>query len=124
MTNHRISFLKALDPFSHFFHPAGVFVSHDVWEFHIHFLTPDSFDHMKVGAANARSSDSHDDICAFFQFRFFHFLQRNEFLVRQRSIILMKYSGFHRLREGQNGSDKQNGREVQDTPESDVFGGA
>src|ERR1700719_1939800 len=104
MTNHRVSFLEVLDPFPDFFHPTGVFVSHDVWEFHLHLLTPDPFDHMKVGSANARSSDSHDDIRASLELGFFHFLQGNEFLVGKRGIILMQYSGSHSLGKVKTGS--------------------
>src|ERR1700730_10289308 len=123
MTDDRVTFLKVLHSFSYFFHPIGVFVSHDIWEFHIHFLTPDPFDDMKVGAANARSSDSHDDICAFLEFGFFHFLQGNEFLVRKRSIILMQYSGSHGLREGRNRFEQTGWTNRPGTPDSDVFGG-
>src|SRR5271165_3573723 len=104
MANDRIAFLKALHPFADFFYPAGIFVSHDVRQFHIHFLTPDSLNYVEISAANAGSSNADNYIRASSQFRFFYFLQDHEVRVGKRSVILMKNSGFHNnSREGKTG---------------------
>src|SRR6516165_4316441 len=110
MTDDRITFLKALSLFANLFDPACVFVSHDVRQFHIHFLAPYPLDHMQVSPANTGSSNADDYIRASCQFRFFYFLQNHEVRVSKRSVIFMKYGGFHNLREQRRlsygGSDK------------------
>src|SRR5271165_6421696 len=95
MADDRIAFLKALHPFADFFYPAGIFVSHDVRQFHIHFLTPYPLNYVEISAANTSSSNADNYIRASSQFRFFYFLQDHEVRVGKRSVILMKNSGFH-----------------------------
>src|SRR5271165_223846 len=95
MADDRIAFLKALHPFADFFYPAGIFVSHDVRQFHIHFLTPYPLNYVEISAANTSSSNADKYIRASSQFRFFYFLQDDEVRVGKRSVILMKNCGFH-----------------------------
>src|SRR5271165_30521 len=125
MADDRIAFLKALHPFADFFYPAGIFVSHDVRQFHIHFLTPYPLNYVEISAANTSSSNADNYIRASSQFRFFYFLQDHEVRVGKRSVILMKNSGFHNnSREGQDRFEIHHRSVVQSAPVSEQVEGA
>jgi hypothetical protein len=95
VTNYGIAPFEVFDPFSYLLHPASVFVSHDVRQFHVHFLTPKAFDHMEIGTANASAADSNKYIRLLFNFWLWHFLPDHEVRVRKSSVVLMKNGGFH-----------------------------
>src|SRR6516164_1384531 len=98
MTNNGITLFEAFDCLARLFNPAGVFVSHDIRQFHIHFLPPNALDHMKVGTANAGAADSNEYICLLFYFWFRHLLPSDEVWICESSVIMMKYGGFHNRR--------------------------
>src|ERR1700739_2989348 len=97
MANDRIAALIFGDSFSYLFYPTGVFVSHHVGKFHVHFLTPDTLDDMKIGTANASTADSHNHVRWVLDLRFWYVLQSDVLWSGELSVVLVENSGFHRI---------------------------
>jgi len=85
MTNNRIASFKILDPSAYLFDPACVFVSQDVGQFHIHFLPPNTLDHMEIGAANASAANPNNYVRLLFYFWIWHLLPGHEFRISNRA---------------------------------------
>src|SRR5258708_3171502 len=98
MANHRVAALKSIDPFADIFYPTGIFMPHDIGQFHIDFLAPDPFDDVKIGATNTGSADAHNDVGIVLDFWFWHFLQSYILRIGKTSIILVKNSSFHSVK--------------------------
>jgi hypothetical protein len=96
VTNNRISAFKPIDCLSDLFDPAGIFMSHNVWQLHVDFLAPNTFDHMKIGAANAGTTDSDHNVGRALDFRFRYFFESNEIRIGESGIILMEDCRFHK----------------------------
>jgi len=84
MTNNRIASFKILDPSAYLFDPACVFVSQDVGQLHIHFLPPNTLDHMEIGAANASAANPNNHVRLLFYFWIWHLLPGHEFRISNR----------------------------------------
>jgi hypothetical protein len=122
MTNNGIASFKILDPSAYLFDPACVFVSQDVGQFHVHFLPPNTLDHMEIGAANAGAANPNNYVRLLFYFWIWHLLPGHEFRIRKSSVILMKYGGFHDWR-GSEALSREKAWAVEDSGVSSIRGG-
>jgi hypothetical protein len=73
VANDWISTLKPINCLSHFFDPPRIFMPHNVGQFYIDLLAPDSFDHMEIGAADSGTANSDHNVRLVLDFRFRHF---------------------------------------------------
>src|ERR1700736_5215285 len=95
MTNDRITFLEAFYSFSGLLNPPRVFVAHDVGEFDVDLLSPNSLDNVQISPAYSGTANTDKNICIRLKCGFLYVLELHKFAGVQRGIVLMKYGGFH-----------------------------
>jgi hypothetical protein len=62
MTNDAVTDLDAFDAGPNGFHPAGIFVPHDVGKPDVDLAPPDALDDVQIGTTDAGATDAHDDV--------------------------------------------------------------
>src|SRR5438132_2353136 len=79
MADDGVARLDRVHPTAHVFHPPGVFMAKDRRQqrpLRVHCTPPHAFDDMQIGAAQARRTDTHNDLIGGGAVRLGHHLQR------------------------------------------------
>ena len=95
VADHRIAGFDRGDGGADRLDPAGVLVAHDVRQGDVDFLTPDAFDDVQIGAADAGSAYTHDYIGGLFDSGIGDRFVFDELFLRQSRIVGMQHSRFH-----------------------------
>ncbi len=98
MTYNRVALFDAIDAASHRLDPSRVFMAHDVGQLDGYPRTPESFDNVQVGPADARPTDADDNVARTFDFWLRHVLIGDELRVAQALVVVMEDCCFHTIR--------------------------
>ena len=95
MADHRVADLDAFNAGADRLDPAGILVAHNVGKLDVHLGAPDAFDHMQVGAADARAADLDDHIRRAGDFGIGHIFVSDKLFGRQRFVECVEHCRFH-----------------------------